>query len=712
MGTPSKAYADLVAWAEKQTESHRLDLPSISIALGSCSLAVGAEEVASAVRDVLKEAGIPARLFYTGCPGLCSEEVLLTITSPGRPRITYRRLSPDLARQLVSDSLVKGKPRRDLALAAEEPYKGIPAWRDIPYWAKQERLVLANCGEIDPEALEEYLAQGGYQGLAKALAMSPEEAISEVIASGLRGRGGAGFPVGRKWEFCRKAPAEIKYLVCNADESEPGTFKDRLIMEGDPQRVLEGIAISAYAIGAHEAYIYVRGEYPLAARRLQVAIEKAHEHGLLGDNILDSGFSLEIRIHRGAGAYICGEETALIESIEGKRGIPRMRPPYPPTYGLFGKPTAVNNVESLASLPDILQRGSAWYRERGTEGSPGTKIYAILGDVERPMAFEAPLGITIQEAAKDYGTRRDGLFIAQTGGSAGTIVPKDKFQVSLDYDSFQKNGVSLGSGTILVGARSRRIADILLPVLEFFHLESCGKCTPCREGTWRAMEALASGLDGEGVKTLEALSEALRLASFCGLGTAAAIPLDSALAHFGEKLARSKRARYPVAQVLPRERVDRDTGLDEVRRIIAGHSGESEELVEALRDLNERLGYLSRSALRELAEAYRLTPSQVYGIATFYSLFSVAPTGEHIIRVCKSAPCHFAEGSEVVEAITEHLGIEIGGITADGLFTLEATSCLGLCGVGPAVTIDGRAYGRLTPDRVHALLFAYRGEPS
>jgi NADH:ubiquinone oxidoreductase subunit F (NADH-binding)/NADH:ubiquinone oxidoreductase subunit E len=706
-------YEALRGWAEKSVTSSG-EIPEISIALGSCSLAVGADEVFRAVDETLRREGLEARLRKTGCPGLCGDEVLVSIAKPGYPPITYREMTPLSVQELVVDFLKGDDPRSDLALAAEEPLEGIPSWEDLTFWAKQERQVLAHCGQIDPGSLEEYIIRDGYGGLDRALQLTPEEVIAEVTKSGLRGRGGAGFPTGRKWEFCRAAPGEVKYLICNADESEPGSFKDRLIMEGDPHRVIEGVAIAAYAIGAQEAYIYVRGEYRLAAERLEEAVQQAQEAGLLGEGVLGSNFSLEVKVHRGAGAYICGEETALIESLEGKRGVPRMRPPYPPSYGLWGRPTVVNNVETLAALPDIVRRGADWYRRWGTERSPGTKVYTLLGDVHRPLAFEAPLGLTLKEAIGVYGGGvKNGFRWAQTGGSSGTVVPESRLESPLDYDSMIRSGVSLGSGALLVADERRDVAWFLASVINFFRVESCGKCTPCREGTLRAqeiLERLATGRGEEGaLGMLTALAEALRLASFCGLGTAAALPLDTALEHFKGELGRGRRVSKGV-KIKPGEGKDglASPDVEQVAEIIAQHGKEPEALVETLRHLDTRWGYLPREALRVVAQAYQMPPSQLYGVASFYSLLSTVPRGEHLIRCCESAPCELSGSGQILEAVKEALGIDVGQTTEDGKFTLETTSCLGLCGVGPVLTVDEKVYGRLTPERANDILNGYR----
>jgi NADP-reducing hydrogenase subunit HndC len=400
--------------------------------------------------------------------------------------------------------------------------------------------VLQRAGIIDPESIDEYIVNNGYEALAKMFTdMSPQDVITELSNSGLRGRGGAGFPVGRKWSFVAAAKGSPKYVICNADESEPGTFKDRLILEGDPHSIVESMIISAYAVGANEGYIYIRGEYPIAYDRLEKAIHQAYEYGLLGKNIFNSGFDFELHVHAGAGAYICGEETALIESIEGKRGEPRARPPYPPTYGLWGKPTLVNNVETLANVPPIIRNGPEWYRRIGTGSSPGTKVYTILGNVNVTGLIEVPMGITLREVINIYakGMKNNAtLKLVQTGGSSGSIVPASLQDTPMDFDSFQKAGVSLGSGALLICDDSNCVVDLARVLMQFFRFESCGKCTPCRIGTQRSYEILTRIT--EGTAELHELDELLRLAhsmdmlSNCGLGQTAGVPVRDILKHF------------------------------------------------------------------------------------------------------------------------------------------------------------------------------------
>jgi NADH:ubiquinone oxidoreductase subunit F (NADH-binding)/NADH:ubiquinone oxidoreductase subunit E len=400
------------------------------------------------------------------------------------------------------------------------------------------RVMMAQAGKIDPDSLSSAQAHDAYRGLEKCLQSTPEATLAVVEASGLTGRGGAGFPVGRKWRFVAQANNTPKYIICNADESEPLIFKDRVLIDTNPHQILEGMVIAGYATGAHEAFIYIRGEYEHQAQRLENAIHQAEQANYLGENILGSGFSFHIHVHRGAGAYICGEETALIESLEGKRGEPRFRPPYPPTYGYLGKPTLVNNVESYAAVPSILRNGSDWYRSLSSAPTPGTKIYMILGHVCRPGLFEAPFGITLRQAIDQFGGGMlpgSNFHFALTGGAAGTIVPESLLDIPIDYASASK-GVALGAGAFLVCDQSVSPVAFLRELLHFFQVESCGKCTPCRLGTFDSLEILQrlaqrQGAPGD-LERLHLLSEVMKQASFCGLGQSVATPVQSALTHF------------------------------------------------------------------------------------------------------------------------------------------------------------------------------------
>ncbi len=404
----------------------------------------------------------------------------------------------------------------------------------------QKRIVLERAGIVNPASIEDYILYDGYQALGKALTkMTPAEVIAEVEKSGLQGRGGAGFPTGRKWSFVAATPGSPKYVICNADESEPGTFKDRLIIEGDPFSIIEAMTIAGYAINAHEGFIYIRGEYSLAYKRIEHAIAEAEKHGMLGDHIFGTDFSFHIHPHAGAGAYICGEETALIESLEGKRGMPRARPPYPTTYGLYGKPTVVNNVETLANIPPIIRNGAVWYREVGSPKSTGTKVYTILGNVNFTGVIEVPMGITLREVIDIYGKgmKNDkALKLVQTGGSSGTIVPASLQDVPLDFDSFRNAGISLGSGALLICDDDTCVVDLAKVILRFFRNECCGKCTPCRIGTLRLYEIVSQISEGRGslddFDLMQKISEAMSEVSNCGLGQTASTALRDILKYF------------------------------------------------------------------------------------------------------------------------------------------------------------------------------------
>jgi NADP-reducing hydrogenase subunit HndC len=453
----------------------------------------------------------------------------------------YGPVTPENVPFLVEEHLVERRIAAGLEASTRE-LSGRIAWLSARRGTlpAEQRIVLARAGLIDPENVEDYIVHDGYEALAKALTeMTPAEVINEIGKSGLKGRGGAGFPTGMKWRFVSQTDDFPKYIICNADESEPGTFKDRLILEGDPHSVIEAMAIAGYAVGANAGYIYIRGEYLLAQERLATAISQARQMGFLGETIFGSDFGFDIHIHAGAGAYICGEETALIESIEGKRGEPRSRPPYPTTHGLWGKPSVVNNVETIVNVPPIIQHGAAWYRRFGTSSSPGTKVYTILGNVNVTGLIEVPMGITLREVIAIYGKgMKDGasLKLAQTGGSSGSIVPASLQDTPLDFDSYARAGVSLGSGALLICNEDTCVVDLAKVSLNFFKRESCGKCTPCRVGTQRAYQILTAISDGVGTQQdlddLQMLSENLTELSHCGLGQTASVPIRDIFRHF------------------------------------------------------------------------------------------------------------------------------------------------------------------------------------
>lgn len=457
----------------------------------------------------------------------------------------YGPVSPDDVHFLVEEHLYKGRVASKLQ-AATKDISGKIAWLSnrtgtVP---AEQRIVLERAGIINPDSIEDYIIHDGYQALGKVLTeLKPIDVIALLKDSGLKGRGGAGFPLGVKWGFVAAAQGEKKYVICNADESEPGTFKDRLILEGDPHSIIEAMAIAAYSVGADEGYIYIRGEYSIAQARLLNAIAQAKELGFLGENIFGSEFSFDLHVHGGAGAYICGEETALIESIEGKRGEPRPRPPYPTTNGLWDKPTLVNNVETLANVPAIIRNGAAWFKSFGTPSSPGTKVYTILGNVNATGVIEVNMGITLREVIAIYGKgMKNGaaLKLAQTGGSSGSIIPADLQDVPMDYDSYMKAGVAMGSGALLICSDETCVVDLAKVLINFFRFESCGKCNPCRIGNQRAFQILTNISEGLGtmkdLDDLQSMSKWLYEMSNCGLGQTAGSPLKDILTHFRDEV--------------------------------------------------------------------------------------------------------------------------------------------------------------------------------
>jgi len=472
----------------------------------------------------------------------------------------YGPVKPEDVHFLVEEHLYKGRVAHELQAAAKE-LTGKIAWVNARKGTlpAEQRIVLQRAGIIDPENIEEYIIHDGYQALGRVLSdMSPKDVINEIKASGLRGRGGAGFPTGLKWGFVAGTPGTKKYVICNADESEPGTFKDRLILEGDPHSVIEAMAIAAYSVGSDEGIIYIRGEYLLAQERLKKAIQQAHEYGMLGKNIFGTDFCFDIHVHAGAGAYICGEETALIESIEGKRGEPRPRPPYPTTHGLWGKPTLVNNVETLANVPAIIRNGAKWYRSFGTPSSPGTKVYTILGNVNVTGLIEVPMGITLREVIAIYakGMKNNVSFkVAQTGGSSGSIIPASLQDTPMDFDSFSNAGVSLGSGALLICDENTCVVDLAKVLQNFFRKESCSKCNPCRIGNERAYQILENISQGTGTMAdlddLATISDNMTEMSNCGLGQTAGTPVRDILNHFRAEVEAHVRLKVCPSGVCP-----------------------------------------------------------------------------------------------------------------------------------------------------------------
>src|SRR3972149_629546 len=504
------------------------------------SMQRGAQEVFEQLQAQIKVYGLDEEISLAMIGDVGRHDALpLVIVYP--EAVVYGPVTVDDISLLVEEHLYKGRIVTDLQ-ASNRELSGKIAWLNTRKGTlpAEQRIVLQRAGIIDPTSIEEYILKDGYQSLGKVLSeLQPVQVIDEIKKSGLRGRGGAGFPTGMKWGFVAKEKAAKKYVICNADESEPGTFKDRLILEGDPHSIIEAMALAAYAVGADEGYIYIRGEYTLAQERLKLAILQAKEMGFLGKGIFGTDFNFELHVHSGAGAYICGEETALLESIEGKRGQPRARPPFPTTSGLFGKPTLVNNVETLANVPPIMLHGATWYRSFGTPSSPGTKVYTILGNVNVTGLIEVPMGITLREVISIYarGMKNGENFkMAQTGGSSGSIIPASLQDTPMDFDSFNKAGVALGSGALLICNEDTCVVDLAKVLLNFFRTESCGKCFPCRIGTQRAWEMLDAIARGQAtLKTLDQLadlSQNLYNLSNCGLGQTAGTPLKDILTYF------------------------------------------------------------------------------------------------------------------------------------------------------------------------------------
>lgn len=531
----------------------------ILVGMGTCGLAAGAQTVYDKIKEVLPKLNIEADIISTGCVGYCQKEVIVDIVKPGFPKLSYSNVTADNAEELLKSVLINGKNNTALILGKyktdteinKEDLAEIPYIEELPFFKKQRRLVLKNCGQIDPLSIDEYIANDGYEGLKKAFSVSSGAVIDEVKKSGLRGRGGGGFPTGTKWSFAHNTEAEKKYMVCNADEGDPGAFMDRSVLEGDPFSVIEGMTIAGYAIGASYGYIYVRAEYPLAIKNLEHAIKVAKERNLLGENVLNSGFSFDLKIKKGAGAFVCGEETALIASIEGKRGMPKPRPPFPAVKGLFGYPTVINNVETLANIPGILRNGGDWYASVGTENSKGTKVFALTGKINNTGLVEVPMGITLREIIYDIGggiTNEKKYKSVQIGGPSGGCIPEQHLDIKIDYESLKQVGAMMGSGGLVVMDETTCMVDVAKFFLEFITKESCGKCIPCREGTMRMYEILQrittsyeslserENLERfQGVMYLNRLAEVIRDTSLCGLGQTAPNPVLSTLRYFRDE---------------------------------------------------------------------------------------------------------------------------------------------------------------------------------
>ena len=521
---------------------------------GTGCKSAGSKEVQLAFSRAIEAKGLSDEVMVveTGCHGFCEHGPLVIVYPEGT---FYCQVKAEDVEEIVESHLFKGRIVERLLYHEPLTHESIPNYSEINFYKKQHRLVLENCGAINPEQIEEYIAVGGYEALAKAVTtMSPEDVIEDNKKSGLRGRGGGGFPTGMKWQFAKASVSDKKYVICNADEGDPGAFMDRSVLEGDPHKILEGMAVCGYAIGADEGYIYVRAEYPLAIKRLRIAIEQAEAMGLLGENIFGSGFSFKLHIKEGAGAFVCGEETALMASIEGKRGMPRPRPPFPAVAGLWGKPTNINNVETFGNVAAIITNGADWYAGFGTEKSKGTKVFALTGKINNTGLAEVPMGITMREIIYDIGGGINGgkkFKAVQIGGPSGGCLPESMLDLSIDYDSLTAAGAMMGSGGLVVMDEDTCMVDVAKFFLNFTQSESCGKCTPCREGTKRMLEVLTRITEGQGregdIELLEELARNIKETALCGLGQTAPNPVLSTLKYFRHEYeAHIKEKRCPA----------------------------------------------------------------------------------------------------------------------------------------------------------------------
>ncbi|MHA1911988.1 MAG: NADH-quinone oxidoreductase subunit NuoF [Candidatus Kariarchaeaceae archaeon] len=555
------SFQELVKEAKEKIKKLFNERNQIIVGYGTCGIATGADEVYEEFEKILGELQLEDyKLEKTGCIGCCSEEVMVDIKKKGEARVSYKGMTPKDVKEVLTGH-INGTPvmEKVLGVFPKQPnlldeemilkpedktlVEELQSFYEIPQMGKQLRIMLRNVGLIDPEKLGDYLTRGGFQAIIKAITeMSPMEVVEEVKASGLRGRGGAGFPTGLKWQFANNTQSDEKYIVCNADEGDPGAFMDRAIIEGDPYALLEGMMIGGYAIGAQKGFIYIRAEYPLAIYRLELALKQLQEKGILGKNILGTEFTFEIEIRKGAGAFVCGEETALMNSIMGLRGEPRTRPPYPAVSGLWGKPTNINNVKTYVNVPAILIKGADWYNSIGTEDTKGTAVFALAGDVVNAGLVEVPMGITLREIIFEIGggiLDNKKFKAVQTGGPSGGCLPESMLDIEVDFASLGKAGSIMGSGGMIVCSEDTCIVDLSRYFLSFTQHESCGKCTPCREGTLRALEMLEKITRGEGemsdLDELEELANVIKDTSLCGLGQTAPNPVLSTLKYFREE---------------------------------------------------------------------------------------------------------------------------------------------------------------------------------
>lgn len=511
----------------------------VLLCAGTGCISSGSKKVEAAFQREVARKGLSdeIKIVETGCHGFCEMGPIVIVYPEG---VFYCHVKEEDVDEIVDSHLYKGRIVERLLYREPISHEKIINYNEINFYKKQKRMVLANCGHISPEVIEDYIAAGGYEALGQALTkMTPEQVIDEVKISGLRGRGGGGFPTGMKWEFAKKAAGDQKYVICNADEGDPGAFMDRSVLEGDPHRVLEGMAVCGYAIGASEGIIYVRAEYPLAIKRLKVAIAQAEEMGFIGKHIFGSNFDFKVKIKEGAGAFVCGEETALLASIEGQRGMPRSRPPFPAISGLWGKPTNINNVETFANVPQIIVNGGKWYASIGTEKSKGTKVFALTGKINNTGLAEVPMGITMREIIYEIGggiLNGKKFKAVQIGGPSGGCLPESMLDLPVDYDSLIQAGAMMGSGGLVVMDEDTCMVDVAKFFVNFTQSESCGKCTPCREGTKRMLEILTNITEGKGkkgdIELLQQLAKNIKATALCGLGQTAPNPVLSTMRYF------------------------------------------------------------------------------------------------------------------------------------------------------------------------------------
>ncbi len=516
--------------------------PVVWVGTATCGVAAGALKIKEAFEQEIKERGLDVAVLETGCMGHCYAEPMAIIAKPGHVPLCYGRLDEGLVHRLVVDFLDGDDPGYEYALVALEPNDLFPTFSDFPRGVYEEKMILEQCGFIDPGNMDHYLARDGYAAVAKILEMKPEEVLAEVKAANLRGRGGAGFPAGEKWEACRKAPGEQKYVICNGDEGDPGAFMDRGLLESDPHRVIEGMIICAYAVGASRGYLYIRAEYPKAVERVEGAIARAREKGLLGQSILGSGFSFDLEVFQGSGAFVCGESSALVRSMEGKMGIPEVRPPRLAESGFRGCPTVLNNVKTFAYVPAIIMKGADWFRSTGTAGSPGTAVFSLVGKVNNTGLVEVPMGTTLRQLIFDVGEGIPGdkkFKAAQIGGPSGGCLPEAMLDVPIDFDSLQEAGAIMGSGGLVVLNEDDCMVAVARYFLEFTQHESCGKCTFCRLGTRHMLDILTDISRGKGslesLELLQELCEDVRDGSLCNLGKTAPNPVLTTLRYFRDE---------------------------------------------------------------------------------------------------------------------------------------------------------------------------------